>query len=283
MSKNILKILSAISVALIMISSNAYAANPASFVLSPSSNSVTNGNSFDVSVYENGDNVNVVTIRLDYDSSKLQFLGSTCGSTLPSAISESSGVTCYVIGSTVIGSALVANFSFKAISESVSASVSIASGSKIAVNGVNVWDQVGSLATINLVAATPPAPSPETTPVVIKQNTDLNTHNDTKTTTVDSNDSTAVTDADNSKGTVQGLTDPENNVDISKDNTSTENKQQDGNTRSIITTVLMGVAIASIIIYYFFETRISGYFKRFSKLFSSKNNSKEAVSKRKRN
>jgi hypothetical protein len=179
--RNVLtKIIYTIIFTSVLISANVFAANPASFTLSPSSSSVINGNTFSVSISENGDNVNVVTVKLTYDSTKLQLLSSSCGAALPNKIEEVNnageviGATCYVSpgGGPITGNALVANVSFKALVGTGTSIINMTSGSKIVASGVNIWDQVSGSTTISLTTPTPkpkptPAPTPTPTPAPI--------------------------------------------------------------------------------------------------------------------
>src|SRR6185369_7292187 len=93
------------------------------------------------------DPVNVVTAKLSYDASKLQYIGvDASGSGFGGEASTSGGsgsvtISRYVTpaGSTVTGAQKIANVSFKALVGSGSTAVSFASGSQIASNGSNVW------------------------------------------------------------------------------------------------------------------------------------------------
>ena len=165
--KNILaKILTVVFAASAMLSTNVFAANPASFTLNSSSYSVVNGDTFNVSIFENGDNVNVVTLKLAFDNTKLQLNSAICGSSFSGSQGEVNGVTCFTSGGTTVnGSILVANVSFKSLAGAGSSAISVASGSKIVTSGLNIWDQVGGSILINLITPTPaPAPVPTSTP-----------------------------------------------------------------------------------------------------------------------
>ncbi|MDB5160445.1 MAG: hypothetical protein JWO99_708 [Candidatus Saccharibacteria bacterium] len=143
--------------------SSAFAANPASFSLIPSASSVVKGGSFTVSVYENGDNVNAVTTKLTFNSSLLQLNGTSCGGSFASSITETNGQTCFTAGgSTVNGNVLALNATFTALSTG-SASVSIASGSKIVSSdtNTNIWNGAASATSVTVTA---PATTPPTQP-----------------------------------------------------------------------------------------------------------------------
>lgn len=139
---------------------SAFAANPASFSLSPSTSSVVKGSSFTVVVYENGDNVNAVTTKLTFNSAQLQLNSTSCGGSFSSSIAETNGQTCFTAGgSTVNGSVLALSASFTALANSGSASVSIATGSKIVSSdtNTNIWNGAASATSVTLTA---PATAP---------------------------------------------------------------------------------------------------------------------------
>jgi hypothetical protein len=142
--------------------SSAFAANPASFTLSPSTSTVVKGNTFTISISENGDNVNIVTTALSYNSAQLQLVGTSCGGSFPSSVGD--GQTCYVTpGSPAVnGSAPVLLATFKALADTGSASIGIASGSIIGSNGANIWNGSSSAKSVTLTAPATTTPPPTT-------------------------------------------------------------------------------------------------------------------------
>jgi hypothetical protein len=142
---------------------NAAAAGSATFSLGASTGSVVNGGSFTVSVYENGDAVNVITAKLDYDASKVQFNGMSCAGSF-TRVAESNGATCYTSpGTTVSGSQLVGVATFKALAGSGTATVSMNAGSKI-VGGNPATDMWNHAPVATSVAMTTPVTPPTTPP-----------------------------------------------------------------------------------------------------------------------
>ncbi len=273
MTKEMAKILSVASIACVLASSSAYAANPASLTLASSASSVVNGSTFSVSAYENGDNVNVVTIRLSYDSTKLQFLGSTCGSALPNTMGESDGITCYANGgSSASGNNLIANISFKAISDSGSTIISIAGGSKIAANGVNIWDQANNTTSVSLSA---PVSTPAPEPVIVNQGSSVDTG-------VNSSASAANNAADNASGEdasaddgnkpLLGATDVAKTSSVQPQaNENVSNNKADNHKFLYISSgILLTAAAVLFAVYYFFGSKIMKFTKKFAKI--SKNN-----------
>jgi hypothetical protein len=144
--------------------SSVFAANPASFTLSPNNSSVVQGSSFNMSISENGDSVTVVKTLLSFNSSQLQLTDISCSGSFPDAISETNGETCYVApgGAAISGSAVAMTVTFKALANTGTASISIAPGSQIASNGSNIWNGVASATSVSLTA--PAAPVQPTTP-----------------------------------------------------------------------------------------------------------------------
>jgi len=139
---------------------SASAANPASFTLVPSTNTSVQGSSFTISVYENGDNVNVVTTSLTYNAAQVQLIGTSCGGSFASSVGETNGQTCFTSGGTVLnGNILALTATFKSLADSGSASIGIASNSKIVSAGANTWNGASSTTTVALAApaVTPPA------------------------------------------------------------------------------------------------------------------------------
>jgi hypothetical protein len=166
--------------------SNAFAANPASFTLSPSTSSVVNGSTFTVSVYENGDNVNAVTTKLTFNASLVQLNSTSCGGSFSSSVAETNGQTCFTSGGTVLnGNVLALNATFTALAGTGSATVSIASGSKIVSSdtNTNIWSGAASATSITLTtpAATPPPTSGGSSPTSGTSSTPSTTTPDHKT------------------------------------------------------------------------------------------------------
>ena len=139
---------------------SASAANPASFTLMSSTNTSVQGSSFTISVYENGDNVNVITTSLTYNAAQVQLIGTSCGGSFASSVGETNGQTCFTSGGTVLnGNILALTATFKSLSSTGSASIGIASNSKIVSAGANTWNGASSTTTVALAApaVTPPA------------------------------------------------------------------------------------------------------------------------------
>ena len=147
-----------------------YAAGSASLSLSPSVSSVNNGASFSVSISENGNGsaVNVVTAKLSYNPSLLQFVGVNCGGLFANSVSPSGGagsvtLTCYTAAGSAAptDSQYVGSVNFKALAGSGSATVSSASGTIVASNSTNVWN--GALASSTVALTTPAVAPPSST------------------------------------------------------------------------------------------------------------------------
>jgi len=163
--RNIIKSLTAVFIATAMLTTNVFAANPASFTLSPSASSIVKGSTFSVSVYENGTNVNAVTTKLTFNSAQLQLNGTSCGSSFSSSIAETNGQTCFTAGGTVVNGSVVAlNATFTALTDSGSTTISIASGSKIVSSdsNTNIWS--GAPTSTSVTLTTPPTPPTQPTP-----------------------------------------------------------------------------------------------------------------------
>ena len=159
-----------------------HAEGTSSFILSPTSGTYKNGQTFTVTVSENSgtDQVNAVQMYLTYNSSQLQFNSVTSGSSASSPFTlcgQSSGsagtvsVACaYPTGTTdyVTGTNTVATISFTMLSTSGSTTISIGSNSDIvlASGQANDWNGTLSSATYNvslppLVSMTSPTASSE--------------------------------------------------------------------------------------------------------------------------
>jgi hypothetical protein len=139
------------------VSTPALAANPASVTLTPSSASYTQSNNFSVQIHENGDNVNVTTIKLAYDASKLTCNGVSTGSAFANAITATCGGGSVTLsnyatpGTAVNGNAVVGTVNFTANATGTTA-VSVAPGTQVAGNGSNVWDGAANSATFTVIA-----------------------------------------------------------------------------------------------------------------------------------
>lgn len=148
----------------------AMAATPASFSLSPSNGTKTVGSTLSVGIYENGDNVNAVTVKLSYDATKLSCAGIGGSGAFPSEISASCGggsvtISRYVApgNPAVNGSQLVGTLNFAVVNPAASSSLSFAAGSQIASNGTNTWDG-GSFGGSYVFVAAPVTPPSTTNP-----------------------------------------------------------------------------------------------------------------------
>lgn len=144
------------------------AAGSASLALSPSGATYNVGDTFGLTISETStDAVNVVTADLAYDAAKLQYIGvDASGSAFGGDASTSGGggsvsISRYVTpaGATVTGTKQVAVVNFKALAGSGSATISFAGSSKIASNGMNVWNGDTTGGTYNFAT---PAPAPPT-------------------------------------------------------------------------------------------------------------------------
>ena len=154
--KRLLSFIATSIIASSMLSATVAAANPANFYLS--AGSATVGNTVYVSISQDGDQVNTVTAKLTYDTSKLQLLGVSCSGALGNSQPESNGVTCYGAGGASTNGGAVATASFKALAAG-SASVSMASSSIIASSGSDIWSH-GSNGTVVSISNPAPASTP---------------------------------------------------------------------------------------------------------------------------
>jgi hypothetical protein len=198
--KNIAKAIICVLAISATVNNSVFAANPASFTMSSSAVSVVSGDNVTVSIYENGDGVNVVTTKVTYDASKLQLVSSACGSSLPNFISETDGITCYGAGgASVSGTVLASSVVFKALTSSGTAAISVASGSKIVAAGVNTWNGLAPSVTISFSSpiptptpTTPVTPTPvQPTPVVKKTTAATSTNQSTTSSNTTSNTAAA--------------------------------------------------------------------------------------------
>lgn len=196
MKRMLINILSAIFITSI-VPLSVYAANPASFTLSSSSSSVHSGSTFNLSISENGDSVTVVTMKLNFDSAKLQLISSTCSGSFSNKINETNGLTCYSSGGTsVSGSTLAATISFQALVGSGTTTITMASSSMIATNGSDIWNHSTVSKSINLT--TPEQSTPTQTPPP-----STSTTNSTTTATTQSNPQPVATKPSNTSQTAQ--------------------------------------------------------------------------------
>lgn len=173
-SKKIISVVTGLTVAAMsLLGSPVYAAGSATYALSGNGSTVNINTTVAVTLTESStDPVNVVTAKLAYDATKLEFVsvdasGSGFGS--EAATSGGSGsieVSRFVpAGGTVTGTQKVATVNFKALVGSGSTAVSFTDGSRIYSNGTDVWNHAATSATYNLVTPAPaPAPTPTPTP-----------------------------------------------------------------------------------------------------------------------
>jgi hypothetical protein len=136
----------------------AHAAGSATFSIA-GGGTVVSGNTVSVTINENSaDAVNTVTTNLSFDASKLQYAGVTAGSGFGQGFSSTGAGSVSVTRYTdpgapaVTGTAQVATVSFKVLGASGATTVSTVDSSKIASNGVDVWNHVATGATYNLTA-----------------------------------------------------------------------------------------------------------------------------------
>jgi hypothetical protein len=155
-----------------MAPATSFAAGTASFTLSPSAGSVTQGQTFSVAIVENGTDVNVVTAKLAFDASQIQLLGfDTANSAFSNGVEETNGITRYANGGAVVsGSVHVAAANFKALGAAGTTNISIANSSHIVSGGVEAWDGALNGTSVALSAPalqpgnTEPGPTPDATP-----------------------------------------------------------------------------------------------------------------------
>lgn len=115
----------AVIASIFVMTASTSAVGSATLSMSPSSTSVTTGDNLNVSIYENGTNVSVVTINMSYDSTKLNCTNvNVASSAFANAISATcaSGIATisrYIApGSTGLnGSQLVGTLQFTATAE----------------------------------------------------------------------------------------------------------------------------------------------------------------------
>lgn len=160
--------------------------------LSPSGGTHTVGQTFALSVYEDGKGspVSDVNAVLVYNAAQLQYTGASCAGAFSSAQGISGGngsitINCFTPGGSTIPTAAsqVATVSFKALS-SGSATVSFDGASYMASNGTDVWNGVTAGGTYSLVAPAP-TPTPKPAPVQTPKSTGSSTS--TSTTGTDNN------------------------------------------------------------------------------------------------
>ncbi len=150
-----------------------HASGTATLSLSPASGSHDINTNFTVKVYENSgtEQVNAVQADLIYDQSKLQFVSVTnTGSPFNTCVHSSGGsgsvsTSCALLGSSVTGSQLVSNITFKALVGSGSSSVNFASSSSVVrySDATDIWDGNTSGGTYSFTTPAAPTP-PATTP-----------------------------------------------------------------------------------------------------------------------
>jgi hypothetical protein len=213
----------------------AHAAGSASFSLSPSGGTYNINSTFSLMVSETStDAVNVVTAKLSYDASKLQYVGvDASGSGFGGDASTSGGagsitISRYVTpaGSTVTGTQNVASVNFKALVGSGSTSVTFAAGSQIASNGSNVWN--GSTTGGTYTLATPaPAPTPAPTPTPVTGGMGGGSSAPVTNNSSSNNSNTNNTVGANSTTPATGNTTPAANGEVKSDTTKKDAKKTD--------------------------------------------------------
>lgn len=141
-----------------------YATETASFSVIASPSSVTVDSNTTVSLYESGTDVNVVTSTFSYDSSKLQFISSSCAGNFANPVeANNSRISCYAApGTTANGRQKFATITFKSITIG-SAKVTV-TGAHIASEGINIWDGKVASTTITISTAPTPTATPASTP-----------------------------------------------------------------------------------------------------------------------
>lgn len=154
------------------LTSVASAAGSATLSFTSSANSVVVGSGVSVQIFENGTGVNVVTVHVTYDASKLSCSGvDTATSAFANGISATCGggsatISRYTApGTTLNGSMKVATLNFTATAQGA-ASMSFGASSQIASTGVNIWNGASATKSITITTpvVVPPAPTPTPSP-----------------------------------------------------------------------------------------------------------------------
>jgi hypothetical protein len=186
------------------------AAGSANFILNPASGTENITSIFSVGIYENGDQVNVVTADLTYDTSQLQFISiDVSASAFPNQVTGSGGSGSVDIsrynapGNTVSGTQEVAAITFKVLGGSGVTSVSVAGSSKIASNGSDIWSHAATSANYTLNT---PAPTPTPTPTPTPSNGSQNSHSDSSTPKTTNTSSSTNTNPPTPAGSTLGST-----------------------------------------------------------------------------
>lgn len=151
--------------------SAASAAGAATLSLSPTNVSVKTGDSFSLSVAvtPNGESLDTARVNLSWDASKLEALAFDLGSLFPNlspsnSISNSAGTLTYGVykfGTPVTSSGTLATVTFRAL-KSGSATVSVASDSKLISDGAEKMSSTLGKATITITGTDAKASAPAT-------------------------------------------------------------------------------------------------------------------------
>lgn len=188
----------------IFVAAPSYAAGNASFSLTSSASTAQTGATITINVFENGTNVNAITAKLNFDSSRLQLLSTSCGASFSNSIAETNGATCYAPGGkSVNGATLAISARFKALSTG-GATVSITGDSKIASDGTNIWN--GIAPSTNITITTPPAKTPTTPPSTSGSGSKNTSKNTAATKTENTASNTDTTTASTTKKDLQTST-----------------------------------------------------------------------------
>ncbi len=175
----------------------AFAAGNATLSLNPASANRNVGTTFAVAVFENSNTeaVNAVTVKLNYDAAKLQFVsvdpvGSSFGQGFASTSGSTVNITRYTDPGTpaLTGSQKVVSVSFKVVAGSGTTALTFAAGSQIATAttpSTNIWngDATGATYTLVTPAAAPAPVKGATTTATTTPSTSTSTKKSTSTKT----------------------------------------------------------------------------------------------------
>ena len=270
MKKLLLSFLTTLSLTIGAFAGSASAAGSASLSLSPASGTFTQGNSYTITIYENGSDINAVTAKLTYDPTKLTCTGV---SVTTSTFAASSGANC-ASGAVTIGryvglddatgapnpskngSQVVGSVTFKAVTASGTTNVSFASGSQVASEGANVWDGNTSGGTYSLVAA-PVATTPtgsstggtSTTSTSGTSSTSGKTTSSSPTSTSKSGSSASTTSSTTQNGSTNASSSNGQSVKNSKEASTTKAKHIKSRHSGFVTPTISALVILAVAFY----------------------------------
>ncbi len=166
-----MSILALIGIAVQLPLQTVHAAN--NLYLDPASVSVVKDGQITITARASGTGFNAAQLDVAYDSAKLQYISySVAGSVLPSvaAFTQSSGtinLTPYSTSPATGDNLLLASFTFKALADNGTGSISLLNSSAIVANGSALFTFTGSQCTVSFTSSstsTPPSPTPTPTP-----------------------------------------------------------------------------------------------------------------------